>query len=160
MTATPIYDKPSELGLLFNLFNPVEKLPVGNKFDDIFMNENKTKIKNKDKLIKYFTKLNNISYYEGTPQFTYPKYKIKIVKCNMSNYQYKNYKIVLENEMNKKNDLDSIVSMPNNFFIGTRMISNIAYPNNKIGQKGYDIFKNNYIEDLKKYSVKFDFIID
>ena len=37
MSATPIFDKPMELGLTLNLLRPKELFPVGQKFNDKYI---------------------------------------------------------------------------------------------------------------------------
>ena len=48
-------------------------------------------------------------------------------------------------------------NISNNFFIGTRMISNIVYPNEKVGLKGYNSLTDEdlTIAKIREYSPKF-----
>lgn len=151
LSATPIFDKPIEIALTLNL------LPLKNKFDidtfnDTFVKSNGLGMKNKT-LFKKMTK-GVISFYRGMPKQTFPKANIKIVKCKMEPFQNKSYNIVLNKEAKKKVD---IVKLPNNFFIGSRIISNIAFPNNKVNKKGFESWTGKALakENLKKYSIKF-----
>ena len=58
-----------------------------------------------------------ISYYKGAPPVAFPKKNIIIVKCRMSEYQYKSYKTVASNEGPFKTG--DILKLPNNFFIAS-----------------------------------------
>lgn len=159
MSATPIFDKPMELGLTLNLLRPKLEWPVGNKFNEQFISY---KIKDgipiyglrKEKELR--NRLNGyISYYQGAPSYVFPERIQKIVKCPMSHYQYDCYKVVQERE-GKINKLD-LLKLPNNFFIGSRIISNIAFPNKKVNKAGLDALtsKNMNLENLKIYSTKY-----
>ena len=49
-----------------------------------------------------------------------------------------------------------VATLPNNFFIGTRIVSNVVFPNKKINEQGFESFKGKCITDhLEKYSIKF-----
>ncbi len=172
MSATPMFDKPGEIALLLNLLNPNGQLKTGDEFVKRYINITRD---DKDKLTYTTKHLNEIqkfakgyvSYYRGAPPFAFPTTDIKIVKCEMSSYQYRAYKSVLhqENKMetqrfpDKKNVLqENIVSeLPNNFFIGSRIISNIVYPNMKINKTGLDLFQKKHanLTELENYSIKF-----
>lgn len=161
MSATPIFDKPVELCLTINLLNTKdgESIPTNPKFNEMFLKSkidrygNTTyEIKNVYKLRRYL--MGYISFYKGAPNYAFPKKTVKIVKCRMSSYQYSCYKAVEEREGSLK--MNDILKLPNNFFIGSRMISNIAYPNRLINEEGYNVFRGKAIkEDLEKYSTKF-----
>ena len=58
--------------------------------------------------------------------------KMKLVYCNMSDYQYKSYVTVTDDEGFKSGQL---LDMPNNFFLGSRIVSNIAFPQKKLMKK-------------------------
>ena len=55
----------------------------------------------------------------------------------MSDYQYKSYKTVASDEGPFRTG--DILKLPNNFFIGSRLISNIAFPKKGINQDGYNL---------------------
>ncbi len=87
----------------------------------------------------------------------------------MSKFQYNAYLRVLKNEENeydsdKKKDLLkelNVADLPNNFYIGTRVISNIVFPNRKLGNNGLrSLTKEKILDKLKKYSTKFYEIMD
>jgi hypothetical protein len=152
LSATPIFDKPIELALTLNLLKPKNILPIDD-FNDIFLkcSNKKYDIKNVEllsELIKGY-----ISYYPGAPDDAFPIKKIKIVKCFMSKFQYDCYKTIVEQEGNS--DFKDILKLPNNFFIGSRIISNIAYPNKNINESGFNSLTKTNIKNIERYSIKF-----
>jgi len=160
LSGTPIFDKPLEIGLTLNLLKLPEEFPVGNKFNDKFLSCKKLKsgdIKYTPKNLKKFKNMTKgyISYYRGAPPVAFPEKKLNIVKCTMSDYQYKSYKTVATNEGPFRTG--DILKLPNNFFIGSRIISNIAFPKKGINQDGYNLLEDDKLlmTNLKKYSTKF-----
>jgi hypothetical protein len=161
MSATPIFDKPIELALTINLLRAKEKemIPVSSKFNETFLKAKKDKngniiydIKNVNKLRRLL--IGYISFYRGAPDHAFPKKIVKIVKCRMSPYQYSCYKAVEKQEGGLH--MNDILKLPNNFFIGSRMISNVAFPDRLIKEDGYEAFTGKATrEDLEKYSIKF-----
>ena len=162
MSATPIFDKPSEFGLTLNLLKPKDKLPETDEFNKMFLDREITedgiiyKLRNEDKLSKLIQ--GYISFYEGAPAFVFPKVKIKYVKCKMNKFQSDAYRSYVDQE--KKGlflQSTDILKLPNSFMLGGRIISNIAYPNRKFNEKGFDSFDGKYLqlENLKKFSIKF-----
>lgn len=156
MTATPIFDKPIELPLTLNLLKPKNIFPTGNDFNDMFIKniDNKLDIKNTDLLGNLLKGL--ISYSPGAPSIAFPEKKFKVVRCQMSDFQYKSYLTVKKQKASSS--FINILDLPNNFYIGERMISNISYPNKKVNEEGFnclDKLKDFTFEDLKKYSCKF-----
>jgi superfamily II DNA or RNA helicase len=148
LSATPIFDKPSEIALTLNLLRPKVELPIGNDFIETFITKQKNNYIMKNK--KIFEKLTKglISYYPGAPEYAFPEKQIKIVKCVMSNYQYQTYYAIVSQE---KTDFKDILKLPNNFLIGPRIISNICFPYRLTGEKGYEKFNG---KNLEKYSCK------
>jgi hypothetical protein len=167
LSATPMFDQPVEIALTLNLLKTDNLLPI-TKFNQDYM-----KIKKKSGGIEYHTtnmkdfklKISNlISYYRGAPPQAYPKSEFKIVKCNMSEFQYKSYLTTLSTEDNfvrgSFKNVD-ILKLPQNFFLGPRMISNVAFPNKSIGEIGFSSFKGEYLQmqNICDYSIKFSKII-
>ncbi len=161
LSATPIFDKPVEIALTLNLLPLPKLLPIGNEFYNTFIDSNGD-VKNMDMFKKYVKGF--VSYYRGAPPATYPKKELNYVKCRMSDFQYKSYLTALENlsDSEKKTRLQpfkegDIDSLPATFFLGLRMVSNITYPNKKIGEDGFKSFTGNHLnlDHLKNYSVKF-----
>jgi hypothetical protein len=105
-----------------------------------------------------------VSYFKGAPSYVFPEMKVKYVNCVMSNFQYASYKGVIRNESNetkiKKSKLLNVNNLPNNFFIGTRYVSNIVFPNKKVGEAGFKSFTKKKIQNnLERYSTKFHMIM-
>ena len=148
LSATPIFDKPVEIALAYNLLNTGTPIPTGNEFNKLFIDDNK--VINKDKLKKYLS--GYISYSKGAPLMTYPKRIEKIVRCIMSPYQLECYNKI----MNKHNQLknNTIMSLSEKFLLGLRMISNIAYPKKLTNEDGFELFDAHIMDDLNNYSPK------
>lgn len=174
LSATPMFNKPNEIGLIMNLLRPSIEFPIGKSFDDYFID-----IKKKNNSIKYSIKhldefknmiKGYISYFRGAPSYVFPHMYIKYVKCDMSDFQYSSYKAILKNEAHNsdikklKKNIEKDLNMshlPNNFFIGTRYASNIVFPNKKVGEFGFKSLTYKKIqENLQLYSTKFDTIIN
>ena len=160
LSGTPIFDRPSEIGLTLNLLNLNKEFPIGNKFNEIFLDNKRLdngEILYKPKNLTKFKKMSKglISYYIGAPPVSFPSKEIFIVNCKMSDYQYKSYKTVATDEGPFRTG--DILKLPNNFFIGSRIISNIAFPKKEINKEGYDkLMKNDLMmSNLKMYSIKF-----
>ena len=174
LSATPMFDKPVEIALTMNLLRIPFELPTGREFTTTFI---KTK-HSKDKI--YYDAKNldifkeqirgYISYYRGAPPYTFPKAIVRYVKCEMSDFQYSSYLTVLEKEerklkRQKKHTVfrtGDILKLPSNFFIGVRFISNVAFPNRGVEEKGYKSFIGKYLDwdYLDIYSIKFYMILD
>lgn len=141
MSATPMYDKPEELALIMNLLQMPNDMPTGKKFNELFIKNNKI---NNIKILKEYIK-GYISYYGGTPKYTFPKMKIINVKCKMSDFQYDIYKKVIEKGINNPD-----------FFTKARIVSNIVYPNKLFDSEGFKSLTREKIKsNLKIYSSKF-----
>lgn len=160
LSGTPIFDKPVEIALTMNLLKLPEKMPTGTEFNDTFLDS----YKNKDGEIIYSPKnldlfkdyvRGYVSYYRGAPPIAFPKKEIKIVKCKMSDYQFKSYQTVATNEGPFRTG--DILKLPNNFFIGSRIISNIAFPKKGINEKGFQKFDGRRLQiaRIKRFSAKF-----
>jgi superfamily II DNA or RNA helicase len=169
LSATPMFDKPNEIALTMNLLRIPDEFPTGRNFDKLFIKTKKKedgtyahKVVNID-LFKEMTK-GYISFFRGAPPHVFPKMTIKYVNCEMKRFQYEAYLRVLKNEEvqdSKKilkatmRDLN-VTDLPNNFYIGTRMISNVVFPNKKLGAAGLkSLTYDRIITELHKYSIKF-----
>lgn len=161
LSATPMFDKPNELALTLNLLNLPKELPIGKEFNKTFIRtvvddngKHIYKAKNMD-LFKTYIK-GFISYYQGAPKMTFPKTHIKYVDCVMSDFQYETYKNVAKYE-----ELYSETGLTNDFYIGSRMVSNIVFPNKKINDNGFKMLTDDVIlKHLNKYSCKFAKIME
>lgn len=160
LTATPMFDKPMELALTMNLLKLPKPIPIGSQFNQKYL----TQYISADETIQYRSKnlaslkkylLGYVSYYRGAPQYTFPKHDLHLVRCNMSDYQYRCYRTVISKE--KAFNTTDILALPNNFFIGPRMISNIAFPQKKVGRAGYLALTKKHLmmKNIKTYSAKF-----
>ena len=164
LSATPMFDRPGEIALTLNLLRPKIPLPIGNDFNNEFLKVKKTNngIFYKAINLKKFKELSKglVSYYRGAPPQAYPKMEFKTVRCNMNDFQYKSYLTSMSTITNTTKgsfkDVD-ILKLPGDFFLGPRMISNIAFPNKSIGEIGFSSFKNDVLQlqNIEKYSIKF-----
>lgn len=164
LSATPMFDKPTEISLTLNLLKLENKLPVGTEFNNTFIDIQQTKRKTKYdvKNMDIFKNSihNMISYYRGASPKTYAEERFKVVRCKMSEFQYKSYLAAVSDDRNFiKGSFKTIdlLDMPNNFFIGPRMVSNIAFPNKSTNALGYSSFEGDVLkmENIKEYSIKF-----
>ena len=163
LTATPMFDKPVELALTMNLLRPSIPIPVGNDFNQKFLTQSTAadgSIQYKSKNLASLKKLllGYVSYYRGAPPYTFPHHSLYLVRCNMSDYQYRCYRAVVRGTDGKKKIFETdIMALPNNFFIGPRMISNIAFPKKLVGRAGYLALtkKHMLMKNIKKFSNKF-----
>ena len=164
LSATPMFDKPVEIALTLNLLKPKIKLPTGNDFNKMFLKTKNTNegVKYSVRNIKKFKEMikGMVSYYRGAPPQSFPEKIFKIVNCKMNKFQWSSYLTALSTEESylrgSFKNVD-ILNLPNNFFIGPRIISNIAFPNKSIGKKGFSSLnrKSLLIKNIRDYSVKF-----
>lgn len=164
LSATPIFDKPVEISLLLNLLKPENPLPTGTLFNNNFLKTKRTSdgirynVKNMDIFKNYIHGM--VSYYRGAPPQTFPKENFKVIRCQMSDFQYKSYLSATSDEKNMVRgafkNVD-ILNLPNNFFIGPRILSNIAFPNKSVGVNGLRSLTRDamQIQNIKEYSTKF-----
>ncbi len=163
LSATPMFDRPVEIALTLNLLKKDDLLPI-TKFNQEYMQIKTTSEGTvyKAKHLKDFrSKVKNlISYYRGAPPQAYPRSEFKTVRCSMSDFQYKSYLTSLSTEDNfirgSFKNVD-ILNMPQSFFLGPRMISNVAFPNKSIGEVGFGSFRGQSLQmqNIGEYSVKF-----
>lgn len=159
MSATPMFDKPDEIALTLNLLRPKIPFPIGRNFNDEYIrywiNNGKPMYDTKNEYRLRMNLNGLVSFYQGAPDYVFPERIQKIVKCPMSRYQFDSYKVVQERE-GKINKLD-LLKLPNNFFIGSRMVSNIAFPNGKVNEAGMRALtkRSMDMDNLEKYSTKF-----
>ena len=165
LSATPMFDKPYEIALTMNLLQLPTPIPIGKEFENTFIGKQKNEYYAKNmKLFKKYIK-GFVSYYKGSPDYTFPELKIKYVKCEMSNFQYNAYKSVLNKEGKQikkiKKKYINVSELPNNFYIGARFVSNIVFPNKYTNIDGFNSLKKiEIIKRLDKYSTKFNKIIN
>ena len=163
LSATPMFDKPLEIALTLNLLKRDELLPIA-KFNQEYIQIKTTTdgVAYSARNLKDFrNKIQNlISYYRGAPPQAYPTANFKVVKCRMSEFQYKSYLTSLSSEdkyiRGSFKNVD-ILNMPQNFFLGPRFMSNVAFPNKSIGDLGYSSFRGQALQmqNIGTYSIKF-----
>jgi superfamily II DNA or RNA helicase len=160
LSATPMFDRPNEIGLTLNLLKPKVEFPIGSEFNQEFLSGNGINYRAIN--MKNFIKLSQglVSYYRGAPPYTYPEQLFKVVKCQMSDFQFKSYLTALSAEgdyvRGAFKNVD-ILNLPPNFFLGPRMVSNIAFPNKCIGEMGFAGFKDDclMLQNVSEYAIKF-----
>ena len=164
LSGTPIFDKPVEIALTLNLLKKNDLIPI-TKFNHEYLKLSNNMTYKMINIKNFKNKISNlISFYRGAPPQAYPSQQFKVVKCNMSEFQYKSYLTSLSTETNFRRgsfkNVD-ILKLPQNFLLGPRMMSNIAFPNKSIGESGYNSFKNEALQmqNISEYSIKFYKII-
>jgi hypothetical protein len=160
MSATPIFDKPVEIGLTMNLLPLKTPIPTGSEFYNTFIESTYTsrgfvyETKNMD-LFKQMIR-GYVSYYRGAPPYVFPAMELFTVRCKMSDLQLKVYNTVAKTE---HTDMGNYLAedISNSFLIGTRMISNVVFPNEKINFEGFNSFNDDDLSmaKLRTYSPKF-----
>jgi hypothetical protein len=75
----------------------------------------------------------------------------------MSDFQYKSYLTTLSSNNKGSFKNVDILSLPENFFLGPRLLSNIAFPNKSIGENGFNSLKKEHLQMqyIANYSIKF-----
>jgi superfamily II DNA or RNA helicase len=162
LSATPMFDKPIEVALTLNLLKKKELFDI-DTFNQTYLKMNKKKdtiFYKAHNLNKFRKKIHNlISYYRGAPPVAFPKTIFKVVKCKMSSFQYKSYLTSLSTEGYVRGSFKNvdILNLSQNFFLGPRIISNVAFPNKCIGDKGCYSFKDDILQlqNISEYSIKF-----
>jgi len=181
LSGTPIFDRPLEIALTMNLLKLPKEIPVGINFRNTFLRTNivfdtevdgtvRKRVVVKPQNLDKFKKLikGYVSYFKGAPDYVFPESKIRYIKCEMSDFQYRSYLTVLNRE--KAQNVGALKAfresrledLPNDFYLGSRIMSNISFPNKDINEDGYDSLNNTNLsmENLMKYSIKFYSIIN
>jgi superfamily II DNA or RNA helicase len=139
LTATPMFDKASEIALLGNLLLTDGDLPLPTNPRDFakLMAEN-------PKVIYTFFK-DKVSYYRGADPRAYPEKREHIVECPMSPFQERVYmKSIGHIDMN---DLDRHLERA--FLITPRQSSNLVLPSGTVGKLQQPM------DNVQRYSTKF-----
>lgn len=158
LSATPMFDNPSTIGLTLNLLKPKYEFPIGEEFEGIFFEKYGDFFIPKNINIFKDMAQGLVSYYRGDLPISYPKMNLKIVRCIMTEHQLENYKEVYRKELKGKK-LVSPMKFPTNFHLGSRMISNISYPNGLSKEDGYESI-NIALKKINEYSPKFHKIME
>ncbi len=158
LSATPMFDNPATIGLTFNLLKPNTEFPVGDDFTNVFFEKSGDYFIAKNiELFKDMAK-GLVSYYRGDLPISYPKMNLKTVGCKMSDHQFEIYKKSIKKEKKEKKYKASM-NYPTNFHLGSRMVSNIAYPNGLSNEEGFESIDDAF-ESIQIYSPKFSKIMD
>lgn len=157
MSATPMFDNPAEIALCLNLLRPRKRLPTGREFWETFVtSDDVPAMKNKALFASLTSGL--ISYYAGAPSYVFPETTIKYVRCPMSKFQLESYDLVMAKHRTREDF--SLLALANNFMIGPRIVSNIAFPNARINAAGAESFTGaKATTQLARFSCKFDWIL-
>jgi len=162
MSGTPLVNHPKDIALIINLLKPINPFNL-DTFDETFLKKNDDNVNNSFEIydmknVELFREMINgyVSYFKGSPPKYYPKKIVKIVECPMSKYQYSMYQIVMNKENTTAITTGDIFKMNNDFYIGSRMISNMSFEKKLIGLKGYNTISKKTLNNIKTYSCKFD----
>lgn len=175
LSATPLINKPIDLALTFNLLRIPLEFPTKKEFERTFIKyyKKRGKVHAEAKNLDMFQSMikGYVSYFRGADIKAFPAATVKYVKCEMSNFQYRSYITVLKQE-EKRSGVDikrrhkifkkgQLKKLSMSFYSGVRAISNIAFPNKYIGERGYRSLQgtNLKLKNIKKYSIKFYKII-
>lgn len=155
LSATPMFDNPSEIALTLNLLRPKNTFPVGEDFFYTYLMRHADFYQafNLEDFKINCTGL--ISYYRGNLPISYPRAKIQVIRCLMSDHQLGIYRIERAKNKKKKTKrkiIDSF-SFPKAYLVGSRIISNIAYPNGMNGMEGFESLEGN-MDRMRDYSCK------
>lgn len=147
LTATPIRNKPTEIGLMLNLFNPRLHFPESDReFEKIFVKES-GEIKN-ESLFNWMTK-GYISYFKGGNPLFFPIKKVENIyhpMCVNQSLAYTDEIKKIMAKMNRRNDEkmieNSILMNSKDFMIKPRELSysymeTIKYENKNTGKVLY-----------------------
>lgn len=154
MSATPIFDKPAELALTFNLLlNDKNQMPVGDDFYKTYFDSKNQTMINANQFKQSIRGL--VSYYEGAPSYVFPKTEMHLVKCTMSELQLGMYTYIAKIE---DTNIDWIKSeLTNKYLSGTRSVSNFCYADHTHYSEMSD--SDFILKNLSKYSHKYTKII-
>ena len=145
LSATPVFDKPVELALTLNLLRPATPFPVGREFERTFLEESKGGLAMSN--VELFRRMaaGLVSFFPGAPPAAFPRTKSQVVRCPMSAYQYASYLAVEGREGRARGGVQfrDMRKMPNDFLIGSRTVSNAAFPERKPGEAGLELFRGN-----------------
>lgn len=149
LSATPIYDKPFEIGLTLNLLNPRVNFPITQKdFKKLFYND-KEEFINK----ALFSRMCSgyVSYFSGGNPINFPYKRIIHMNHVMEYNQLKAYTIVLSKELKniRQKEQEKDQQLEQNYLSKTRAFCNIAYPDD-YSEKPNKISNKQKIQQMKK----------
>lgn len=128
LSATPIYDKPFEIGLTLNLLNPRVNFPIKrSEFDSIFMDPKTQEMINKD--LFYWMCSGYVSYFSGGNPRSFPFKRVIEMHHRMPDFQYNVYvKTLMKEVKNIKIDDLTQDNDNKNYISKVRQYSNIVFP--------------------------------
>lgn len=148
LSATPIYDKPFEIGLTLNLLNPRLFFPSNQiDFNKLFFKKNTSTEENKrdfiisDSSLFYWMCSGYISYFSGGNPLNFPFKRIIEVHHKMNENQARTYFQVLISEIKEnpktkeKTDEETNDQLNQNYLSKARAFCNITYPSDNDKKK-------------------------
>lgn len=157
LSATPIYNRPYEIGLTLNTLNPRMFFPENEtEFKKMFIKNDE--IINKD--LFYWMCNGYISYFSGGNPNNFPYKRIIEIKHKMSEQQLSGYVEALTSQLksfNKKKDTELEEKVQQNFLSKTREYSNIYYKNEITFKLEIQATKNKFTS-MDQYSKKISYI--
>jgi hypothetical protein len=162
LSATPIYDKPFEIGLTLNLLNPRQFFPKTQKeFDKKF-------IENDNSVLFKWMCAGYVSYFSGAHPKYFPRQKIIFLYHEMNQSQLDEYtttfieerKNQIQQQRNRQPD-----DINPSFYIKSRQKANISFPYNKIKdnleERRNNLSRWDKIQWIKQtYSTKFGAVME
>lgn len=179
LSATPIYDKPFEIGLTLNILNPRINFPITQyDFNSLFIHNNEI-LKNKSLFAKMIT--GYVSYFSGGNPNNFPFKRIIEIHHTMGQKQFEGYIGALISEVKsprrntKEQEIDE--KMSQSYMSRARAYCNIVYDESIKSQSGKiknmklqlkEVSKNSpndktkiIIDNVKiNYSAKIGYIIE
>lgn len=134
LSATPIYDKPFEIGLILNLLSPRLYFPeTQENFDKIFIKKKQSKISNNietqfvNKDLLAWMSCGYVSYFSGGNPLDFP-YK-RIIECDhvIHHNQMVAYAMALYSDINVPKEENNEETKSFNFIANIKKYCNIAY---------------------------------
>lgn len=144
LSATPIFDKPFEIGLTLNLLKPRIPFPrTSDEFNKLFLTPN---LRMKNQALFRSMCAGYVSYFKGGNPNAYPDYKVKVKDVMMSPYQTDVYMNALDNELERtietmreqrteESEFGKLNVPINLAFSNTMSFSNIAFPDRSCESK-------------------------
>lgn len=127
LTATPIINKPFELGLLFNLLRP-GIFPSETKFNEMFLTNDEKQILNPDRKYLFQKRIIGlVSVFESIDKNVYADQSMTSINIKMSEFQENIYNY-FEKEEEKKNS-NFKKSSKSDYKTTTRQACNFVFPN-------------------------------
>lgn len=139
LSATPIYDKPFELGLTLNLLNPRVFFPLTRReFDSLFIDKKK-QMTNKE--LFYWMCSGYVSYFSGGNPAHFPFKRVIECRYRMGSIQEEYYNAALINEMKIKKNKDGTTDIEDkglkeDFMSKIRQYCNCTFPEDYTNSNG------------------------